>query len=366
MRLRLPKHVHGFIDRHGKPRYYLRRPGFKSIALPGRAHSAEFEEAYAAAMAGIATRRQIGAGSTLPGSVNEIAIDYMASPAWAMLKPGTQKARATILQRFREEHGDRGIAGLTERPLLAILSKRPPHSARNWLKALRGLCKFALGSGKITSDPTAGIKLPAAKSKGFHSWTDAEIAQFEKRWPVGTKPRLALGLLLYTAQRRGDVAKLGPQHIRAGRFVLVQQKTGTEIDAPIHPELRRIISATASGHLAFLVTQQGRPFSCAGFGNWFADRCREAGLPDHCRAHGLRKAACRRMAEAGCTAPQIAALSGHLSLSEIARYISAFNRKMAAEEAVAKVVQAFPSAHRSRTAIRKPNPEGLQKRGKKR
>ena len=165
------------------------------------------------------------------------------------------------------------------------------------------------------------------------------------------------------------MAKLGPQHIRAGRFVLVQQEEAGSRNRCAHSSgiAADHLSATASGHLAFLVTQQGRPFSCAGFGNWFADRCREAeGLPDHCRAHGLRKAACRRMAEAGCTAPQIAALSGHLSLSEIARYISAFNRKMAAEEAVAKVVQAFPSAHRSRTAIRKPNPEGLQKRGKKR
>ena len=33
-RIRL-KHVNAFRDRHGRLRYYFRRPGFKSVPLPG-------------------------------------------------------------------------------------------------------------------------------------------------------------------------------------------------------------------------------------------------------------------------------------------------------------------------------------------
>ena len=72
----------------------------------------------------------------------------------------------------------------------------------------------------------AGLGRPST-SKGFHCWTDEEIAQFEAHHPIGSKPRLALALLLYTGQRRGDVIRIGRQHIRDGVLLIVQQKTGT-------------------------------------------------------------------------------------------------------------------------------------------
>jgi hypothetical protein len=79
----------------------------------------------------------------------------------------------------------------------------------------------------MRDDPTRGIKLPSIKSAGHHTWTDAEIAQFEARHAIGTKARLALGLLLFTAQRRGDVIRMGPQHIRNGAMTLRQRKTAS-------------------------------------------------------------------------------------------------------------------------------------------
>ena len=173
------------------------------------------------------------------------------------------------------------------------------------------------------------------------SWTDHEIEQFEKNHPVGTTPRLALGLLLYTSQRRSDVVRLGRQHIRNGTISVRQDKTGTDVTLPVHTDLLHIIEATPSGHLNFLVTKFGKPFSAAGFGNWFADRCNEAGIPRCCRAHGLRKAACRRLAEAGASAPEIAAISGHLSLKEVERYIAAADRKIMARSGMEKVQRAF-------------------------
>ena len=365
LRLKLPLHVHGFVDRHGKARHYLRKPGTKSLALPGLPYSPECMEAYQAGMAGAAVVRQVGAGRTVPGTVNAALVAYFNSETWAQLKPGTQRARRNILALFRHEHGDKRISKLSARPLLAILSKRKPFSARNWLKALRGLCQFAVSAGLLAEDATRDIKLKAPRSAGFHTWDEAQIENFEKRHAVGTKARLALGLLLYTAQRRGDVIRLGPQHVRAGALSVTQEKTGTEVAIPMHQELLALIEATPSGHLNFLVTDAGKPFTAAGFGNWFADRCNEAGLPKGCRAHGLRKAACRRLAEAGASAPEIAAISGHLSIKEVQRYIAAADRKAMAQSGMAKVERAFAASktvnNRSQT-----RDEGLPNEGKKR
>jgi integrase len=69
-----------------------------------------------------------------------------------------------------------------------------------------------------------------------------------------------------------------------------------------------------------------------------AGRINAAGLPKHCSAHGLRKAACRRLAEGGCSANEIASISGHASLDEVARYTKAADQARLARNALAKAV----------------------------
>jgi site-specific recombinase XerD len=129
---------------------------------------------------------------------------------------------------------------------------------------------------------------------------------------------------------------MGRQHVRNGAVSVRQQKTGTMLEIEIHRELQKVLDATPSEHLTFLVTERGQPFTAAGFGNRFRDCCNAAGLPKHCSAHGLRKAACRRLAEAGCTIHQIAAISGHASLREVERYTKAVDQARLAREAVRK------------------------------
>jgi len=298
-------------------------------------------EAYEAAMNGACVAREIGSQRTRPGTANATIVAYYNSEAWGQLRLSTQRARRNILNQFREEHGDKRISLLSARPLVIILSKRKPFAARNWLKTIRGLCQFAVSAGLLEEDPTRDITLKAPRSSGFHSWDESQIEQFEKRHAIGTRARLALGLLLYTAQRRGDVIRLGRQHIRDGELSVTQAKTGSAVSIAVHSDLLALIAATPSGHMNFLVTEFGKPFTAAGFGNWFADRCREAGLPNGCRAHGLRKAACRRLAEAGATAPMIAAISGHLSIREVQRYIAAADKKAMAKSGMTLMEGAF-------------------------
>jgi integrase len=111
------------------------------------------------------------------------------------------------------------------------------------------------------------------------------------------------------------------------------------LEIPVHPKLRAIIDATNPiGHQTFLVTSLGRSFTAAGFGNWFREICDEAGCFD-ISAHGGRKATARRLAELGCSASQIAAITGHASLVEVQRYTKAADRKRMAREAMARLTE---------------------------
>jgi integrase len=183
------------------------------------------------------------------------------------------------------------------------------------------------------------VRFKAIKSDGHHTWTDGEIAQFEARHPVGTKARLALALGVYTAQRRGDVVRLGPQHIRGNALVVRQQKTGASLSIPVHPDLRRVLEATPTGHLTLLVTKTGKSYAANDFSEQFRRWCDDAGLPPACSFHGLRKAALTRLADAGCSVHEIAAISGHKSLKEIARYTAAADQARLAREAMARVTR---------------------------
>ena len=138
-------------------------------------------------------------------------------------------------------------------------------------------------------------------------------------------------------QRRSDVVRIGRQHIKDGKVALAQQKTGVKLLIPVHTELTSAIEAMPKHeHLTFLVTSFGKPFTPAGFGNWFRDRCDEARLPQ-CSAHGLRKAISRRMAEMGLTHSQGKSVTGHVTDKEFTRYSRAADQVVLAEQAMANL-----------------------------
>jgi integrase len=200
------------------------------------------------------------------------------------------------------------------------------------------LCQFAVKRGWLRADPTTNVKQRAIKGDGFHCWTDNEIAQFEAHHPIGTKPRLALALLLYTTQRRSDVVRMGRQHIRetpdGPALYVKQRKGGVELLIPIHPELGAVLDATPTEHLTFLVTATGKPYGDNHFSESFREWCDAAELPKRCSAHGLRKAACRRHAENGCSANEIMAISGHATMKELVRYTKAADQARLARNAM--------------------------------
>jgi integrase len=336
--MKLPKFTQAWVDpRDDRAYYYLRRRGFPRVRLPGLPWSPSFMAAYEAAMSG--PRTAIGAGRVKPGSVAAVVAEYLDSrQAFGSKSAGTQRMRRGILERFRAAYGERPMALLPAEWIEALLDAKPPHAARSWLVTLRSLCQFALKRGYLRADPTANIKQRSIKGDGFHTWSEDEIAQFEAAHPIGSKPRLALALLLYTGQRRSDVVRMGRQHIRDGVLTVKQQKTGVPLEIPVHSHLQAVLDATPSEHLTFLVTTTGKPYGGNAFTEQFRNWCDAAGLPQRCKPHGLRKAACRRLAEAGCSANEIMAISGHATMKELVRYTAAADQARLARNAMAKAV----------------------------
>jgi integrase len=214
---------------------------------------------------------------------------YRESRAWTALAPATRRQRELVFKKVAATAGAEAYTNVTRQSVMAGLDRRgaTPFAAKTFSKALRGLFRWAAENSLIERDPTEGVRIPLPRTDGFHSWTEDEIAQFEARWPIGTRERLALTILLYTGLRRGDAVRLGRQHIKDGIITLRAGKTGTQIIIPVLPELAAIINASRTGDLAFIAGERGRPMTKESFGNWFRGACQAAGVPGS--AHGLRK-----------------------------------------------------------------------------
>lgn len=337
IRRRLPKYVSEFSDRHGKMRVRFRRKGQSEYYFKSIPWSPEFMLEYQACLDGQAAPNvQSGSDRTAPGTFNALIVTYYTSPEFLGLEPSTKATYRGIIERFRKEHGDKRVATIERKHIKAIIGAKhqTPSAANNLLDRLKMLMRLAVDIGMREDDPTVGMKGYSIKSDGFHTWTEDEIGAFEARHPIGSKAHLALALMLYTGQRRSDAVTMGRQHVNGHRIKVCQQKTDARLEIPMHKTLRAVIAATPRENMTFLMTAFGKPFSAAGFGNWFRDRCDEAGLPQ-CSAHGLRKAAARRLAEAGCTNQQIKAITGHKTDKEVSRYTAAADQIRLAEQAMA-------------------------------
>lgn len=335
-------HIDRFKDRHGKMRYYFRKPGGRRVSLPD-IDDIDFRSAYEAAAEGYdAPAREAAKGA--PGTLDRLLFDYYASSDFRAQKPSSQKVTKGILDAIAKEHGAKRAATLPRSVIVKWMGAKAdtPAAANNMLKKLRALMTFAIANGWRTDDPTLRIK--RYKEGSHHTWTDAEIRQFEDKWPLGSRERTAFALALHTGQRRHDVVTMTWSAIdMAGGVIEVKQqkaddeRTDGGLLIPIHRDLRAALDAWPAKHVMVFVTAYGKPFSVDGFGNKFAEWIEAAGLPSRCVMHGLRKAAARRLAEVGCSALEIASITGHKSLKEVERYTKAADQKRLARSAVARL-----------------------------
>lgn len=333
MRTRI-RNVERWKDRHGKIRLYFRRGKGSRTPLRGPEGSPDFWADYHKAA-------EPGAAQVLTGkgTLQWLIGQYYQSAEFRELAKSTQKTRRRILTNFCDKNGHRQYSHLMPKHLRKIRNAMidRPEAANGLLKVLRQLFNFAVEYDLAETNPVIGVKKLKPKNKtGYHTWTLSEIDKYEQTHPVGTKARLALALILYTGQRRGDVIRFGRQMVQDEWLYIRQEKTGKEIEIPVLSKLRRVIDASPTGDLTFLVTAYDKPFTAAGFGNRFREWCNEAELP-HCSSHGLRKAISARLADEGCTTHEIAAITGHETLQEVERYTKGANQRQLAKQAFRKL-----------------------------
>jgi integrase len=336
-------------DRHGNVRIYVRRGGCK-IRIREPKGSPGFARAYAEAVYALdhpgGARAGRGNEPAPAGTLGALAASYFASSRFKALDPKSQTTRWLVIEHCLREPRKPGSPSLmaacpleyvTAAAVMMLMDRKAdkPGAANNRKKYLSAMFGWAVRQGHIKSNPARDAERASYATDGFHTWSVDEVQQFEARHPVGSKARLALALLLFTGSRRGDVVTFGRQHVKDGTLRFVPRKTRykrmTPSEKPWLPMLAEIVEASPTGDLTFLVTEYGKPFTAAGFGGWFRDRCNEAGLP-HCSAHGLRKAGAALAADGGATDRQLMAMFDWTTSSQANVYTAAANKKHLARE----------------------------------
>jgi integrase len=333
-------------------RLYLRAPGRPRVRLPDLPETdPAFLRAYLAALADApATPAPRAPQDTIAATVEL----YRRSSDFAGLSATYRRTLARHLDAIVTRGGKALARDLAPRHVAADLRGLAPHAGRERLKAWRALCRWAAGAGLIPADPARSVPPPRApQTDGHPPWTADEVARFRARWPMGTVERLAFEVLAWTGARVSDAVRLGPPMVgRDGVLAFRQVKTGDMAYVPwsgplpawarpLEAERALALAAVAarpSGHLTWLATTRGTR-SAAGLGNLIGEAATAAGVPKS--AHGLRKARAAALADLGATTHQIAAWTGHQTLSEVARYTAAADRRRAvtgtAEDVVAQL-----------------------------
>jgi integrase len=161
----------------------------------------------------------------------------------------------------------------------------------------------------VAADPTAGVDNPPRKqSDGFIPWAEEHVALYQARWPLGTRQRVWLDVLLYSGLRRGDAVRFGRPHVRNGVGRIKTEKSRFTIEAvfPILPVLAATLEAGPCGDLTFICGERGQPLTKETFGNEFREACKTTGVPGS--AHGVRKIAATTAANNGATTSQLKAI----------------------------------------------------------
>lgn len=359
---KLPPNVSSFVDRHGKRRYRWRHAGRSAYfkAHPntpeGQAEleaftaqrTAEPSPRYAHGTVGWAAARYFASAAFLGGKA-----EASAHNARRILEKFVAEVEHDLITNFRFDH--------IEALLLRAATKRKnekgraiggPSAASNLRGELKPFFDYAIKLLALQRpNPVDQAESIAVPKGGFHTWTEDEIAQYRAHHALGTKPRLALEIFLWTALRRGDASTFGHKHMKDGKIAVIPAKTkdstGQTIWLPAAPQLLEAIEAMpVTGTETFLVTNYGKPFTRAGLGQRMREWCDAAGLP-HCSAHGLRKAITRRAAENGASNQELKAVGGWTTDRQVATYTAAVEQKRMAEQAMTPVI-AFDLANRQK------------------
>ncbi len=328
-------------DRHGKRRFRLRlttKGGTIDAYLPGPYGGPAFRAAYESAKESIRPNKRRTA--IKPGTVSFVIESYLGSSAFGDLSDGTKKQKRTRLDWIRAAIGEASYANIQPHQIESLMARKGGATAGNRLKKdLSQLYAYAKKRFAYAGlNPASMADSRKVKKGGHHTWTDSEIERFLSYWPSGSKARLVLVVLLCTGTARQDAAKLTRANIKKGRVEYRRGKTGNLVDLPILEQLAVELDHVPYDQFVLIGHgKEGRAYGPQALTNLMSKWVKEAGLPDCCTAHGLRKAGARRLAEAGATEFEVMSFLGHSTAKEASRYTAAADRARMADSELARL-----------------------------
>jgi plasmid stabilization system protein ParE len=203
-----PPHLQRQVSRHGKVVWYVRIGRGPRIRIIAKFGTPEFDVEYQAAISDTPRPKK---GAPAAGTLAWLIARYREVGAWTSLSPATRKQRENILVHVIATAGNEVAVKITRTAIVAGCERRSktPAQARHFLDTMRGLFRWAANAGLVKTDPTIGVENPQLKKgDGFIPWTEEHVEAYEKRWPIGTRQRVWLDVLLYTGLRRGDAESL--------------------------------------------------------------------------------------------------------------------------------------------------------------
>jgi integrase len=262
---------------------------------------------------------------------------YERSPEWARLAASTKENYTIYLRPFMKIKGlsvreidRRGILELRD----AVATHRGPGAATGFVRAASALFGWAVDHDWLQHSPCHRVK--GLATGHLPAWTEAQLAAAIACLPEHL--RRAVVLAVHTGQRRGDLIALRWSDISGGTIRLRQQKTGAELALPIHPALAAELAVWRAQATALhvLTDVRGKPWTPLHLSGQLPYALARIGLP-RLGIHGLRKLAAARLADAGCTTHEIAAITGHRTLSMLALYTRTADQERLASVAVSKL-----------------------------
>jgi integrase len=332
-----PPYLQRLKNRHGNFVWYVHRRPAKRVLIRAEYGTPEFEAAYSAALSVVSTTPTRGP-STAPGTRAWLWARYRETGLWAALSPATKRQRENIMIRVLKVSGSAPCDGIDAEDITAAMDKMAatPFQAQHFLKVMRGIFKWAAKAGHVKADPTLGVSGSVNRKSGGHqTWTEGDIDAYQARWPLGTKERVWLDVLLYTGLRRGDAVRLGRQHVKDGVATLQTEKSqgAVTVTLPILPVLAQTLEAGPTSASAFICGGNGKPLTKGSFGNMFRRACNAAGIVGKA-AHGVRKAGATRAADNGATVHELEAIFGWSGGGMAALYTRTADRKRASARAM--------------------------------
>lgn len=275
--------------------------------LPGKPGDPEFIAAYNAAVAKKLQPKE--------GTLQSILNAFQASSKWDELASRTQRDYVGLIKVIELKFGTFPLSALTDRRAISIFkawrderAKKSRRQADYGWQVLARILSWAHGGGLVAANPCEKGGRLYRGSRADHVWTDADEAAFLAVAP--SHLHLPLLLALWTGQRQGDLLALTWSQYDGEVIRLRQSKTGTRVVIPVGGPLKAALDPVRkkTGHV--LLNSDGQPWTADGFRSSWRKACAAAGVVG-VTFNDLRGTAVTRLALAGCTEAEIAAITGH-------------------------------------------------------